>query len=458
MSGLEHSIVQHIADTKPGGIGKEALAAAKAGIADLLCVMIAASGFCVETAPLVDMAIAGGGAHESTVIGHGIRLPAAMAAFANGALSHPLDFDDTHDAAICHPTAAVLPAALAAAELAADVSGAELVAAVALAADLVCRLGLSLDIALPQHGWTTPMTCGYFGAVAAAGKILRLTPRELQNAFGIALCQIGGTQEMGRGDSQIRGVRDAFTQHVGVTAVLLARRGLEGPKNFLGGDRGFFNQYFDGKYSPDRMIDGLGVRYEGVNISSKPWPCCRATHAYIEALRDIILKYDLYDDDIREIRVVVSNYGRGNCEPIEARRNPPNAIFAKYSIPFTLGIMMVKRDVAISDFSEGARADPDVIAAARKVTYSIDESIADNRFGPGDVEVVTRDGRQLRSIVEDPYGSPTNPMVPKDIDEKLHACLRHGKRQYRDADRRNLIVNLQHVDSIANVNELTCLI
>jgi len=48
------------------------------------------------------------------VIGSDRRLPPALAAFANGALIHAIDFDDIHDLARLHPSAVTVAAGLAA--------------------------------------------------------------------------------------------------------------------------------------------------------------------------------------------------------------------------------------------------------------------------------------------------------------------------------------------------------
>ena len=83
-----------------------------------------------------------GGTAEATVIGSGDRLPAPAAALVNGTLAHSLDFDDTHLPSVLHPSASVVPAALAAAE-ATGASGAALLAAVAAGVELTNRLGMA---------------------------------------------------------------------------------------------------------------------------------------------------------------------------------------------------------------------------------------------------------------------------------------------------------------------------
>ena len=62
------------------------------------------------------VAVAQGGREEAALLGLPARVPAALAALANGTSCHALDFDDTHEAGICHSSTVVAPAALAAGE------------------------------------------------------------------------------------------------------------------------------------------------------------------------------------------------------------------------------------------------------------------------------------------------------------------------------------------------------
>lgn len=453
-ASLEELVASHIAGFSYDDLPADAVRAAKRSILDTLGVMYAATTTSDDARLLVDWARSNGGAEQCTVVGFGHRLPAAMAAFANGALGHPLDFDDTHEPSICHPTAAVLPAALAAAEVTQGVTGKDLIAAVALSTDLVCRLGVALDVAPPQHGWLTSVTCGYFGAAASAGRILRLTPQELMSAFGIALCQIGGSQEMGRGQSGVRGIRDAFTQQVGLTSALLAKTGLRGPETFLEGIGGFFNQYFDGRCSPSRFADRLGSVFEGVNVSYKAWPCCRLTHTYVGSLVNLMKEHGLKHQDIRDVRVVVNNFSRGNCEPLEQRRTPNNPMFAKYSIPFVLGVAMVKGNIEIEDFEDSHLGEPDVLSAAAKVNYVVDPSLPEGDFSAGDVEVTLLDGRKLHRVEPFAFGNPQNPMNDDDFAHKFLSCMKHAVNAPSAADVEELsmfVSNLERADSIVPI-------
>jgi hypothetical protein len=86
----------------------EAIAATKRNIFDTVGVMLAGGGPHATARRIVEMLSRWGGEPSSTVIGHEIRLPSVAAAFANTAMAHQFDFDDTHDEAVAHPTRGTL--------------------------------------------------------------------------------------------------------------------------------------------------------------------------------------------------------------------------------------------------------------------------------------------------------------------------------------------------------------
>ncbi len=115
-------------------------------------------------------------AGPATVMGDARGYAAPVAALLNGALGHSLDFDDTHAASSLHPSAPVVPAALAAGELV-GANGRTVLEAIIAGYEICCRLGLALDpTAHYARGFHPTATAGTFGAAAAAGKVLASTP------------------------------------------------------------------------------------------------------------------------------------------------------------------------------------------------------------------------------------------------------------------------------------------
>jgi 2-methylcitrate dehydratase PrpD len=132
-----------------------------------------------------------GGKAVACVVGSPVRVPARAAALANGSISHALDYDDTHFAHIGHPSVAVAPAALAAAEQV-DASAAALRDAFLLGAEASCRIGVVLGRDHYQRGFHQTATSGAFGATIAAGRLLGLTPSEMRHALSLVSTRASG--------------------------------------------------------------------------------------------------------------------------------------------------------------------------------------------------------------------------------------------------------------------------
>src|SRR6185312_16043558 len=77
---------------------------------------------------------------EATAIGCEEGQAGDRAALVNGIYCHALDFDDTHPGSIAHVSAVVVPAVLAAAEVA-GASGEEMLAALVVGNEVTCRVG-----------------------------------------------------------------------------------------------------------------------------------------------------------------------------------------------------------------------------------------------------------------------------------------------------------------------------
>ena len=132
-----------------------------------------------------------GGKPQATVIGYGLKTSILNAALINGATAHALDFDDTHIPSIIHPSAPVIPAVLAIAEWK-GLSGKAALEAFILGFEVETRIGLGMGKKHYDRGWHNTSTCGRFGAVAAAGKLLGLSVEQMKMALGMAGTQASG--------------------------------------------------------------------------------------------------------------------------------------------------------------------------------------------------------------------------------------------------------------------------
>lgn len=138
---IDIQLAKYIVDTNFSDLPANVIEITKKSFLDGLGAMIGASGLGEGSRQFADLVMSGGGKPESSIIGYDTKVPAYMAAYANGALSHALDYENTGPSG--HPNAAAITSALAIAESIGNVGGRELITAITLGCDVVCRLAIA---------------------------------------------------------------------------------------------------------------------------------------------------------------------------------------------------------------------------------------------------------------------------------------------------------------------------
>jgi 2-methylcitrate dehydratase PrpD len=421
-AGLSARIAAHVARADLAALPPAAVAATKRAILDGLGVMLAASGTSPEVMPFVQLALAQGGAPQASILGFGERVALPMAAFANGSLSHALDYEDAFDEAPTHPNASLLPAALAAAQARGPIGGGEFIAAVATGCDLVCRMALALRQPMEDGGWYPPPILGAHGAVAAVARLLHLTAAQTTDALSLLLCQNTCPGEIKYSpDSVIRAVREAFPAQAAVLSVLLAERGVRGFDQPLEGRAGFFRLYANGRYEPAVLLDALGERYWIERLTFKQWPCCRGTHAAVEAVQALRRRHAFEPHQVVDILVNADELQRMLCEPQMQKRAPQTVIDAKFSLPFTVAAALLHDEVNLGSFTPVTLEDPALLALAARVRF---EPFAGAARGADatDLRITLTDGRTLQHAVAHAAGSPARPLSDAALHSKFIDC------------------------------------
>ena len=418
---LSARIAQHIERAAFVRLPRTTVAATKRAILDGLGVMLAASGCSEDIAPFVDLARAHGGPPQASILGYAERVGLPMAALANGSMAHALDFEDAFDAAPTHPNASLLPAAIAMAEARRPVDGRTFIAAVATGCDLVCRLALSLRRPMEEGGWYPPPILGAYGALAAVARLIRLTPTQIADALSLLLCQNTCPGEIKYSpDTVIRAVREAFPCQAAVLSALLAERGVRGFDQPLEGRSGFFSLYVGGHYEAAALLDGLGERYWIEALSFKKWPCCRGTHAYIEAAQTLRDRHGFGTSQVAQVNIVGGGVQRMLFEPEAQRRAPQTIIDAKFSLPFTIAAALTHDEVTLASFTPESLHDPALLALAAKARFEL--SRVDQGAAAGVLGIVLTDGRVLQHRVPQALGDATRPLDDATLQAKFIDC------------------------------------
>lgn len=422
LSGI---LARHVATTTLDDIPEPALRAAERSLLDAVGVSIAATGLDPVSRSVAELALREGGLGESSVFGGGRRIPAAAAAFANGAYAHALDFEDAVDGLPIHPNAQIVPAVLAVAE-ARDLGGDDVVRALAVGCDLGVRIAAAAGTAIEAGGWYPPPILGALGAVGALASLVGLDERRTLDALSLALMQVTASGEAGLSpQSTIRGIRDGFASHAAVRSLQLAEAGIHGFDDPLGGRKGFLATYAGGRADTSALLDGLGERFRGAEVAFKPWPSCRATHAFVDSV--LRLREEVALDDIASVTVWGAPFVRTLAEPRASKVAPTVPIDARFSAPFTVAAALVDRAVTLDTYLPASLHRADLRAWAERVEVGVSDDFAgDGDFSGGRTEVRLRDGSVLTDVVLSPRGNPDAPLDDRELVAKFVDCVRKG--------------------------------
>jgi 2-methylcitrate dehydratase PrpD len=356
------------------------------------------------------VALAQEGRPEASVSGSRTLVPAASAALANGTRCHALDFDDTHEAGICHASTVVAPAALAAGE-ATGASGADVLTAYVLGAEVALRIAVQAADELYERGFHPTPVCGAFGATAASARLLGLDRDTTVNALGIVGSFAAGLFEYLADGSDTKPLHAGWAAQAGVQAARLAQAGASGPSTVIEGRFGVLASHGADPARAEAITERLGERWEFPELAIKPFPACHFLHASTWAAGELAEAHRLAAEDIEEAFVRVPPEGaRLVLEPLEAKLAPRTPYDAKFSLPYTLAHRIVHGRLDLRSFAPDAIREPDVLELARRVKpEALDGGGAPSRFAGG-ARIVTHDGRTLDRFIDHSPGTPRNPL------------------------------------------------
>lgn len=364
----------------------------------------------------------GGG--EAGRMAHGIGIGRAgllQAVLMNGAVGNIMEMDDVHRTSILHPGPVVIPAALAVAE-AAKASGDEFLDATVRGYEAVIRIGRSVG---PGHYkfFHNTATCGPFGAAAAAGSLLRLSPAQMVDALGNAGTATGGFWQL-RLDrpNMAKQFHNARAAEAGVIAAELAAQGFTGPAQILEGKLGLY-----AATAPDATPDAVTADPQGAwlvyDTSFKPWPACRHAHATIDAalaVRATLLAGGIEPDSAEEITVESYRDALVFCD----RPEPKTVGDAKFSLQHAAAVTLLDGPPPLAVFEPPFLDNPRTAALRSKVQVAGAEpylSAFPERYGAG-IRVKTREG-VFEASVPTALGDPENPIDHARIVAKARSLL-----------------------------------
>ncbi len=389
-----------------------------------------------------------GGNPQATLLTTGEKTSAPGAALVNGVCSHILELDDVHKASILHAGAAVMPAALAAAELA-GAGGRKLIEGIVAGYEVGIRVG---EAVTPSHYkyWHTTGTCGTFGAAAAAGKILGLNKEQMVYALGNAGSQAAGLWEFIVDGAMTKHLHPGKAAMNGLLAALLAARNFTGASRILEGDRGFFVSTA-AEYDASKVTRGLGDEYKIEENCFKIHSSCRHTHSMLDAIIALAGDHNLNPTEIQSVKVNVYRV----AVDIAGNPNPNTEYAAKFSLPFCAALGIARRSAGLQDFGPEALHDPAIRDIMQKTSVAVDPEL-DAMYPecwPARVAVETARGT-FKGQADYPKGDPENPVSKGELEEKFFALVEPVLGRERASRLIKAVDNLPALKSPAEITKL----
>lgn len=424
---LAQRLAHFAAGTDFEDLPDEVVASVKMRVLDTLGIAVAAAPLDTSRAARA-WASSQGGATRASAVGVEQQLPPNLAAFVNGVLAHSLDYDDTHLPSVLHPSAAVVPAALAAAERT-GADGRRLIRAIAVGLETCVRLGMAgYDEATGnstffEHGQHATSICGAMGAAVAAA-VVTGGEQAVVDSLGVTASMAAGIIEANRTGGTVKRLHCGWAAHSAVTAAELVEHGLTGPPTVLEGRFGFYEAWLHGRYDATAITEGLGDEWAVPGIFFKPYPANHFTHAAVDAAAALRHRGVRPDDVERyELGVPAPNL-RTIGEPIEVKRSPETGYMAQFSGPYAVAVGMLGGHglgAGLEDYTDALATDPERRAVMAKVDVVADErctAIFPRQF-PAVLTARLNDGSELVEEVLTTRGGPDRPLSFEELATKF---------------------------------------
>ena len=340
-----------------------------------------------------------GAGKEARILGRSERLPAPSAAYVGAFQIHCLEWDAVHESAVVHALSVVTAALSAAIDRKGGCDADAALMALAVGVDVASGLGISADSAL---SFFRPATAGLIGAALAVARIEGLAREQFDDVLGLAYSHCAGTMQAHVEGSIALPLQIANAARAAVQAVDLVKHGLTGPHDALEGPFGYFKLFERGDLS--RYTATLGQIWRISEVSTKPYPCGRASHAVLASI-------DAIRSSGRRIAGLIAHVppliARLVGRPMTQDMTPA---YARLCLPFLAALMLRDGRIDPRRFGVETFSDPLILELAATLSIAVDDNPDPNALSPQQLEVRFADGSYDMISTPQTLGSPNAPM------------------------------------------------
>jgi 2-methylcitrate dehydratase PrpD len=442
---LTSTLSSYIAGAQAEQLPLAVLEKAKTHILDTIGAML--SGSLLKPGRLItEFVRTQAGPEQATVVASDVKTSVIHAALANGTMAHADETDDAHFPTVTHPGSAVLGAALPVAERE-QRSGKELIAAVVVGYDVMCRAVKAVDREwMHDRGLHTASMCANFGTTSAACRLLRLKPEQIRFALAFAGTQAAGLHTWREEEEHIDKAlaRAGLPARNGVSAGLWAQAGFTATPTIFEGAHNFIDSFSE-KAQPGEMIRDLGVRYEILDTSIKIYPAGQPIQATLHGYFTLIREHALNGRDIGEVLVRLPE---AQAQTVNDRLIPDT------SCQHLLAVAMLDGKIDFQNSHDLHRMhDPDVLDRKKRVRLVADAELTKKfpAVRAAIIEITMSDGRHFQTYVDRLPGAPYNPLSAQEAEAKfLSLSVDVLGQDKSDA----ILESLRRLETMTNVSQL----
>jgi 2-methylcitrate dehydratase PrpD len=374
------------------------------------------------------------------------------AAILFGTASHMLDYDDVSMVTVCHPSAPVLSAmvaAIGAGALTTAPTGRAFITAFCVGTEVMIRVGQAMGFRHYELGFHATATLGHIGAAAAVARLAGLSRAQTAHALSIAASMSSGLRT--NFGSMVKPLHVGLAAANGLRAVQLALGGVEGAADVF--EAGGFLHAFSGGATdkwPAGIAFGAPFVLQQPGFEQKRYPCCYLLHKIIEASLALRREHDIALDQVQSVLVRMP---RGGTRPLN-HPYPRSGLNGKFSAPYAVVASILDGRINLASFLDAAVLRPEVQSRLHDVTV-VEEGVASNEgsdlgSAPVSVDIILHDGRVLSKTVTLSPGSQDDPITVEQLQEKWTDCFNRGMPQIGGADARSLFEQGMHLDEMAS--------
>jgi len=358
-----------------------------------------------------------------------------------------------------HYGGTVIFSTLAIAELT-GASGRQFLEAVIAAYEVTSRIGEATRPS-PEH---RRLVAGFgphqgYAAVVSAGKLLGLDTERMIHAFGIygAFAPVPSAAQWNWRNRPLSWTKDmvAWPSVCGINAALLAESGFLGPRTILEGDRSFWRMAASDRFFPEALLDGLGERFNILNLYFKAYPTCRWNQAALDGIRQILSRRGWTNADVASVEVGVA---RALVDQQFEDYDPHNLVDAEFSMPYAVALILHGEKPGPHWYDPPLFHSPVIRQTMRKVTVRLDTDMeklfVEKRMAAAIVRMTGINGQIETARVDHAHGSAEWPMSDSELDEKYRGLASVALKKQLAEQLLDKIHNLEKVEHVSELGEL----